>query len=241
MKRQRESNSRTVVEGDPSPHLLLLPTDLLIEIGNQLDEATLICFCFTSKQSQCAVRQLCLSRGQPLESKDRISEEAALWGHLNIMIWLRDNTCPIDIAHCAYYAVMEDYLHIIQWLHDTIGPVVPSEYLWEKAAYHGRLEIMRWFLSVERAGKSDFEWPYGLCNLSARSGHLESLKWLRGEGCPWGSSTPNVSVESGDLEILKWTLENGCSYNARTLLLLAKHFRCTEIEEWIRENEHLYL
>ena len=46
----------------------------------------------------------------------------------------------------------------------------------------------------------------------ARSGHLESVQWLRGEGCPWSSSTCFYAVHHGHFEVLRWARENGCPW-----------------------------
>ena len=45
---------------------------------------------------------------------------------------------------------------------------------------------------------------------AAENGHLEVLKWLRENGCPWNEWTCKNAAGNGHLEILKWARENGC-------------------------------
>merc|ERR1711924_433813 len=46
--------------------------------------------------------------------------------------------------------------------------------------------------------------------------HLEVLKWLRAEGCPWDLTTCDYAVRGGHVEVLRWARENGCPWNAYT-------------------------
>ena len=47
----------------------------------------------------------------------------------------------------------------------------------------------------------------------ASGGHLDILKWLRENGCPWNGYTCAYAAMNGHLEVLKWARENGCPWN----------------------------
>ena len=51
---------------------------------------------------------------------------------------------------------------------------------------------------------------------AARSGNLELVQWLRGEGCPWDAETCFYAVEGGHVEVLRLARENGCPWWAST-------------------------
>ena len=51
---------------------------------------------------------------------------------------------------------------------------------------------------------------------AARSGNLELVQWLRGEGCPWDHWMCYMAVYGGRVEVLRWARENGCPWNAST-------------------------
>ena len=51
---------------------------------------------------------------------------------------------------------------------------------------------------------------------AVRRGNLELVQWLRGEGCPWDSSTCHFAVDKGHVEVLRWARENGAPWNAGT-------------------------
>ena len=53
-------------------------------------------------------------------------------------------------------------------------------------------------------------------NCAARSGNLELVQWLRGEGCPWDYWTCYWAVKKGHVEVLRWARENGCEWDAET-------------------------
>ena len=49
---------------------------------------------------------------------------------------------------------------------------------------------------------------------AARSGNLELVQWLRGEGCPWDKWVCSTAVVSGHAEVLRWARKNGCPWIA---------------------------
>ena len=56
---------------------------------------------------------------------------------------------------------------------------------------------------------------------AARSGNLELVQWLRGEGCPWNLLTCVHAINKGHVEVLRWARENGCPWDAETRYLAA--------------------
>ena len=51
------------------------------------------------------------------------------------------------------------------------------------------------------------------CTAAARRGHLERLKYLHENGCPWDESTCEAAAEGGHLECFKYLHENGRPWN----------------------------
>ena len=45
-------------------------------------------------------------------------------------------------------------------------------------------------------------------NAAAFSGHLELLKWLRANQCPWDELTCTRAAGNGHLKLLKWARAN---------------------------------
>ena len=45
---------------------------------------------------------------------------------------------------------------------------------------------------------------------AAEGGHLEVLKWLRAEGCPWDAWVCARAACGGHLEVLNWLQAEGC-------------------------------
>ena len=70
---------------------------------------------------------------------------------------------------------------------------------------------------------------------AARSGNLELVKWLQGEGCDWGHSVCASAARSGKLEVLKWLRVNGCPWNEGTCAC-ATYFGQVETLRWARAN-----
>jgi hypothetical protein len=78
------------------------------------------------------------------------------------------------------------------------------------------------------------EFNLKLMSLAVKSGKIETVKWLRENGCPWDKWTCQYAAEKGYLEILKWAREHGCPWNKEECLREAKNY--PEIVEWIKSN-----
>ena len=52
----------------------------------------------------------------------------------------------------------------------------------------------------------------GVMRHAARSGNLELVQRLRGEGCPWDWETCAMAVEYEHVKVLRWLRENGCPW-----------------------------
>ena len=61
----------------------------------------------------------------------------------------------------------------------------------------------------------------GVISWAARSGNLELVRWLRGEGCPWDFEACYFAVFGGHVEVLRWVRENGCPWDAETQIQAA--------------------
>ena len=47
------------------------------------------------------------------------------------------------------------------------------------------------------------------CAGAAFGGHLETLRWLRQNGCPWDEKTCLDAARQGHLRVFEWALKEG--------------------------------
>jgi len=57
-------------------------------------------------------------------------------------------------------------------------------------------------------GEKVLPWPFHVCEIAAAKGHLEMLKCLRANGCPWDYQTLYGAVRSRCKEVVEWVLKN---------------------------------
>ena len=85
------------------------------------------------------------------------------------------------------------------------------------AALSGRFSVVRWlYPHMDAKAKADAQLLQWMCCAVAKGGHLEILKWLRKNGCPWDDNTCHFAAKNGHLECLKWARENGCHWTVTT-------------------------
>jgi len=83
-----------------------------------------------------------------------------------------------------------------------------------------------------------------MCELIARSGNLQALKWARADKpsqaldkrarlspFPWNSRTCKEAARHGHLELLIWAREHGCEWDSWTSAFAAKGGHC-EMLKW---------
>ena len=74
-----------------------------------------------------------------------------------------------------------------------------------------------------------------ICVYAAAEGHLEVLKWVRQNGCPWNKRTCAYAALGGNLEVLKWARQNGCPWDNLTCENAARGGHL-EVLKWARQN-----
>ncbi|ATZ81196.1 ankyrin repeat domain-containing protein [Bodo saltans virus] len=76
--------------------------------------------------------------------------------------------------------------------------------------------------------ENDCPWDEETCEYAASKGHLECLKYAHENGCPCDINTCLNAAYYGQLECLKYAHENGCPWNANTCLYAAQngHLEC---------------
>ena len=84
-------------------------------------------------------------------------------------------------------------------------------------------------------GLSRGYWTNTVCDISAKYGSLDVLKWARAQGCPWGSWTCTLAAKYGHFETLKWARTHGCEWSENTCSWAAccGHL---EILQWLRKH-----
>ena len=109
--------------------------------------------------------------------------------------------------------------------------------IFNAAAFCGHLNILE--LLREQSGTKEVLFSYDTCNLAARGGHLEVLKYLHENGCPWNEDTCWHAAEGGHLEVLKYAHEKGCPWDENTCSSAAEESQLGGAE--IRTREGLCL
>ena len=80
----------------------------------------------------------------------------------------------------------------------------------------GTVELATWALGQGCPRRTAEVGSSSICTAAARGGHLETLKWLRSNGCEWKEETCSSAALEGHLEVLKWARANGCEWNEAT-------------------------
>ena len=78
-------------------------------------------------------------------------------------------------------------------------------------------------------------WDQSTCAQAALHGHLKCLQWARSEGCPWSENTCTWAARGGQLECLQWARSEGCPWSRITCSQAARYGQL-ECLQWARQN-----
>ena len=67
------------------------------------------------------------------------------------------------------------------------------------------------------------------------NGNLENMKWLRSEGCPLVKGNFHFAAENGNLENMKWLRSEGCPWNEDTFCYAALNGNLENMK-WLRSE-----
>ncbi|KAG7377664.1 hypothetical protein PHYPSEUDO_011166 [Phytophthora pseudosyringae] len=189
-------------------------------------------------------------------------EEAAKNGHLDVLKWLHrpsldgsvrdpgggEKEVQLDVfwgSRELFYAGQNGHLNVVEWLQEHTNPT-PTHMFFvtlEEAAKNGDLAMVKWLCEV-RGEQSSYA-----SVLAASEGHLDVLKWLRGNIF---NPTPSVSMDdaaaSGHLAVLQWMQTNSgyattAAMNKAAAMDLASangHLEIVQCQEFGRDPLQLY-
>ena len=78
-------------------------------------------------------------------------------------------------------------------------------------------------------------WSQYTCAHAAEHGHLDVLQWLRANGCPWDVWVCTYAAARGHLDMLKWAVAHGCDWSYRAYVL-AKAGNHQHVVAWFQSQ-----
>ena len=154
-------------------------------------------------------------------------QNAAMWGDIALIKFLRKTGCPWDDGTCAWAAV-GGQLDVLKYLHENGCPW--NEMTCSRAAQAGHLDVLKY------AHENGCPWNLSTCSWAAEKGHLNVLKYAHENGCPWHEWTCRSAAKGGYLDVLKYARENGCPWNKSYCLRAARNGGHQHIVAWIESQ-----
>lgn len=115
---------------------------------------------------------------------------------------------------CTYLACTvaaeKGYFDVLEWgsTNDTLFPW--GRILCTLAIRRGRLNVLQWLLEFKNAWLC-----YAHVNVATSGGHIDILTYLVSQGIYPDEYTSARAAKNGDLETLKWLRENGCPWDTK--------------------------
>jgi len=128
-----------------------------------------------------------------------LSKGSRVWQEFDMHICIGRRSCEVAAQYgrlsCLQYLIENG----CEWNHYTLLTVTLLT-----AAANGHLSILQ-------SRKLGWSWDRDrICYVTAEGGHLECLKWMREDGCPWDTRTYYAAQMCGNPDVLKYIINQGC-------------------------------
>lgn len=184
-----------------------------------------------------------------LKQRNRITNTAAEYGHLELLIWAMENGAPFSRKQLQEHAIIGNNINILEWI---IEKCFLTTAVFVEAARYGKIEIIKWlkeeknyaFTDGRSNNKTDFimfeALHYGNTDIAdwlieegcdfdgqilvhglAHISNLRVLKWMKEKGFALSPLTCRHALQKGNLDVLKWGIENLAPFDS----------------EWCRDND----
>ena len=178
-------------------------------------------------------------KGCPFVGPEVTLAPAAEGGHVELFKWVFANGCKElteEVLGCSAFSGNKEF---VLWVKEQEGCVWQEEVVCVGAATGGQHETLLWLRDVMGC---PHEWFPSCCFAASMMGRVETLKWLRENGCAWSEvQCIEIAVIHGKYPILKFikdTLGESGWKPHENLLVRTAGVTAMSIEslEWLRAN-----
>ena len=232
-KRKRSS------ESEEGGEVARLPTEVWTMIAAKVKDLDMMAFALTSKQhrqaQQLAGRKLVTRPGYRSENGTHQCE------------YFTEDWCAWWSRHFNMTETKEKCMNRVILVAASYGHLDVLKTYWSDLPKDKKPLLMdKWTCAWATSGgrletlqwlrSQGCAWDEMTCAWATGNGQLECLQWARSEGCPWTDWTCRQAARFGHLECLQWARENGCPWNADAMCDLAAEHGRLAVLKWVREQ-----
>jgi hypothetical protein len=154
---------------------------------------------------------------------------AAQYNRLAEVQYLHSHGCPWPTQLLEEVA-RRGYFELVRWCHKRGCPWVAMTAPYH-AAQSGNVELMAWVLQQPGTQLSG-----AAMNAAAMRGHTAMCQFLHTQQCSWGISSTSAAAASGHVDPLRWLVNNGCPWDAHMLCMSAARSGSVEVLTYLQHQ-----
>ena len=234
-KRKRKRSS----ESEEGGKVASRPTEIWTMIAAKIDKNDVLAFALTSKQHREAQQQA----GRKLVTRPYYQNEDGK----QIVEYFSKDWCAWWSRRFNMTETMPECMKSVIRVAARYGYLDVLETYWSNLPQDKIPLLMDKWTCAKAASGGRLEtlqwlrsqgcpWDQYTCAWAATHGHLKCLQWARSEGCPWNEFTCRWAARYGHLKCLQWARQNGCPWNANIMCDRAAQYGHFAILKWVREQ-----
>jgi hypothetical protein len=139
---------------------------------------------------------------------------AAKVGNLTVLEYLFEKGFETN-EYLLVNGVKSYDINIIEYLLSKIDQNSPHMLILActTAAKTGQFDVLKLLYNIPIVKDNYWNEKVNICCGAAKGNHLDILKWLRLNNCPWDYRVCHISVKNGNNDLCIWAIKNGCDHD----------------------------
>jgi hypothetical protein len=156
---------------------------------------------------------------------------AAERGNLEMVRWLCEHGCPWQEYCILNKAVSSGSIELTAWVKQQ-PDVVCNQDTMNTAARKGFTAVCE-YLYAEQC-----PWSAQTCFCAAVDGHVDTLRWLHENGCPWNAAhTCEAAAAGGSIDVIEYVVQQGIVFTPELLtVMLNAAGNKLAAAQWLRQQ-----
>lgn len=151
---------------------------------------------------------------------------AAKRGNIDVIMYARANGCPWD-STVSFSAACSNNYNVLEYCLRNGCPFERSDISSEIMYCSDHSQLLR---TLQRFLNYLLPLNKNICEIAARTGHLNALKWARSLGCPWDEMTFFYAVKSNSIGVVQYCIDSDCPFDQNISAAAVNHWKYCSID-----------
>jgi hypothetical protein len=156
---------------------------------------------------------------------------------LPVMQFLHTQGCPWYEPTCTAATKRADFA-MLRWLHENGCPWYSQ--ILQEAASSGNVEMTAWVMQELRKTREHLDYGEQAMASAAYKGHTAVCEYLRSQQCHWNNNATYLAASGDYMDTLRWLRQQGCPWYEEGMCSIAAERDSTALLEYLQQEDVVF-